>query len=61
MKLAVTTDMFTMHGAGACCHSDNNEVLWVTSIQMIRGEKQQAAGRQHKEASKGTNVIYLLQ
>ena len=52
--------MFTMQGAGACCHCDNNEVLWVTSIQMIRGEKQQAAGRQHKEASKGTNVIYLL-
>ena len=27
---------------------------------MIRGEKQQAAGRQHKEASKETNIIYLL-
>ena len=27
---------------------------------MIGGEKQQAAGRQHKEANKGTNVIYLL-
>ena len=53
MKLAVTIDMFTIQGAAACCHSDNNESLWVTSIQMTEGEKQQATLRTLNEFGGG--------